>query len=259
MLDTLPKVNLKDSAWSWTRLSSIRTCPYQYYLKFVVKQQVDRPVVFDLGDRISKATEEYVKHLTSELGVTPALDASIVSNLISGVATESHRFLLACYTRFKFIVEGHSWTAVEKESHAVFPEYAISIDKEGNQVSWFSKRVYFRAKLDRLDFLFNDEKLIVKVIDYKIGNSYLGLDQVKLYSSILTEVFKLRNIPHTYWLGILHLYSGDVEFEETGDTALWEETKAEIEVYSTMDVLPPTPGMCCNSCEFSAICRYAAN
>lgn len=212
-------------AWSYSRYSVHRQCPFMAKLKFIDKlKEPDHPAQAR-GTKIHLHGELFLRRQ-----LLPNTDALIEFNQE--------------FARFRKDMEG-----LRKRGAA--PERQIAFDKNWNQVDWFSKEAWCRIKVDAIDK--DSKKGRILVVDYKTGKRYLPdhEEQLELYA---IAMFLLEDDVNEVRAEDWYLDSGQregVDFERGQLAELQKKWEKRVAPMMTDQLYPKKPdGYKCGRCHF---------
>ena len=200
--DTLDKIYGDKILSSVTKLESFKKCPFSYYLKYILNiknQEKFELTSLDLGTFMHSVIEEFsnyilLKNITWNslvikdefLNVEQELDNIISSNIdkILEKQKESFKFnilkqklintiksiikiIAKSFNQSEFIPYGYE---IEFRDGAMFAPITLNIG---------DRTVELIGKIDRVDTLNIDDKMYVRVVDYKSSNKTLKLDDIR--------------------------------------------------------------------------------
>lgn len=197
---------------SVTRLESFAKCAYAHFLSYGLKLREREESGFesvDMGNLYHAAIEEYSKKLADskynwmnipddmrDVFATEAMEQAVASypNLsIYATAENTH-----IANRMQHIFKQTIWALTTQVRKGAFVpnEFEIAFSKkdrldalsfqleEGN-------RIQLKGRIDRLDTCIDDNRLYVKIIDYKSGNT--KFDVLKLYHGLQLQLVVYMN------------------------------------------------------------------
>lgn len=173
-------------ALSYSRLSDYRACPLKFFLKYIekapnFKEDGDSNPHFIRGKNVHSALETYViKKRAGEQGIRPTSLPEV--------------------ERTKPLVDRLM------AKYDLYPEHQIAIDKDFNQVDWFSKDAWFRIIYDLIGLgtvdLFLGDYKTGKIYDYEGSMEKPG--QLHLGALIGMTLYPKFDIAHSMYIYVDH-------------------------------------------------------
>ncbi|HRY63487.1 MAG TPA: ATP-dependent DNA helicase, partial [Patescibacteria group bacterium] len=251
-------------AFSFSQLKAFETCPYQYYLSFILKVPTEGNAMFSYGKTMHSSLQKFLAIVKEKANVAQG-------DLFGGVKKEilelpSLEELLKLYKE--------SWIDDWYESKWRKEEYRArgqkSLKKFYEQLGGQVPRVIelekgfnlkigpykVRGVIDRVDRLANGK---VEIIDYKTGEAKgeknVDKDQLLIYQLAAREVFGWEVEKLTYYYldnnTAVSFLGSDKELEKIKD-----KVDGLIEAIMKYD-FTATPGQfVCQYCDFKEICEF---
>lgn len=245
-------------AWSWSKISCLRSCHYKFRLQYLDKVSVPSAdtISLDMGIVVHKVIEDLTRKY-EETRILPNVEAAlrIASPLIAEQTWEDPSHVYRCINGFVELFEPN-------EHGKQFPELEFAFTRDFEVRSWWDKShdLFFRMKIDLLSlFPGDDGRVIVKIRDYKIGKRFVGTEQLEVY---LYPLIHLLKIPLDYGIvEVLHLGSRAAEVRNLNSEEFklrWEAITSEIDTYSQLtEFVPTTDPSTCYSCQYQNLCPHS--
>lgn len=159
-------------AWSHSKLKVLKNCPYNFYLKYILKIKRDYVQRDDLLARIGTAAHSVLEHVMKGKSVSDSFTIAKRENEKETKLTEEQwegnvmnldRSISEFATRIEEFDRRHP-------IKRVFTEFKMGITKDYQPTSFFAKDVYFRGIID-LAFQVQGESDLkdLIIIDHKTG------------------------------------------------------------------------------------------
>lgn len=202
---------------SVTRLETFAECAFRHYLIYGLRLQEREEQNFasmDMGNIYHMALEYYAKELEKSgnnwFNVPKELQEQLVeesmraaveaSNTAGTFETAGNRYLL---NRMKETFRRTIWALTEQVQKGRFvpSEFEISFQQvEHLDAVHFSlseeEKMRLRGRIDRVDVRETDEKVYIKIIDYKSGNTTFSL--LNLYHGLQLQLVVYLNVAMAY-------------------------------------------------------------
>lgn len=224
-------------AWSPSKVKMLEKCPYQFYLKYVLKVGPDDDHVQDtsMAD-VGTIAHRILEHVVLGKGVGDAYAAAKIEHC--EVPPELAKKGLANITKGKWgesieTLEGNIITFAEKMEAfsrnnkiiAYHTELKLGVTKEWKKTTFFAKDVYFRGIVDLAIELdagagYRPDMLI---LDHKHGGGDFGTPSTRNYQQQLDSYKPMIH----YGFKLLSGAQAGIHFIKAGKTAYDEYTTAE--------------------------------
>lgn len=224
-------------ALSHSRLSTFQQCPLKFRLQFLDKafpqEDESKSVHLVRGKNVHKALETYiVKKRVGEENIPPSSLPEV--------------------ERAKPLID--DWFKIFKD---VLPESQIAINKNWEQVDWFSHEAYYRAIIDAIALA----ETTALVIDWKTGkiNDYAGYGgQLHLTAAIVMKIFQKYEEVTTAYLYVDHKKTFKIKFQRAELDGLVEHFDNESVRVNAETEFAPKPNDFCGWCAATKTqCRYS--
>lgn len=248
--------------WSASKLKTLKHCPLQYYLKYIVKLKMPEDtlqdtVARDAGKALHAVLEYVIKGLSHEEAVRK------VRMEYTKSAEEWETVVAPDIQNTKVFAERFQAFAKKYDVQKAFPEVRLGVRKDWSLCDFFAKDVFFRGVLDLALWLKNDDVII---IDHKRGGS--AEFGIRNYESQL-DIYKI--LVHAKIPTLKNVISG-IHFISEGTIPLGAATSAEIirdierpklvyDIACTVEsavepgVMKHKRGPYCNYCDYDSICK----
>lgn len=199
--DTAQKVFGKDLYLSQSRIDKFVNCNFSYYCNYVLKlreEQISRFKANDIGTFIHYVLENLLKRIVGKDGVDTSFSEDdiaamtretvdeYIKKINAGNAKISGR-LAHLYRKLYNLSTVLIRNIIEEFRHSSFrPEFfELKTDgKEGNPSPMEielegGRKIVFSGIIDRVDIFKSEEKVYIRVVDYKTGTKQFSLEDVK--------------------------------------------------------------------------------
>lgn len=227
------------SSYSYSQISTYLACPQAWKYSSVDKRPMMRSPLLIQGGILHDKVDEYIKYLvknklTSDItwkGLTEGLD-----ELPEGAE------LMDRFAR-SFVLNPETHKASEIE---------ISINEKGQQVGWWSKDVWFRFKIDKVDV--EEDRLIIT--DWKSGwNTDISRFQLEIYawglSYILEEKYDTILVKNHF---IRYKIEKSIEIPVSAIPNIEKKVRKIVAGMEAAKKFPAKPGSFCSLCGYSMVC-----
>ena len=150
------------ASYSYSQLKTYQICPACWAYQKKEKLPAIRGILGEQGIEVHEATNRYITHLAKE-------------KLTSDITWEKLCDGLDLYPDGNELMQKFASSFVFNPATHIGSEMEIAIDKAGNKVGWWDKRVWFRFKIDKVDLV----DRVLNITDYKTGWS-TDLDKFQL-------------------------------------------------------------------------------
>lgn len=170
--------------WSSSKLKTLKKCPFQYYLKYILKFKVPEELHAQsdpLSANVGKAAHSVLEHLVAGKTMTASFARSKKEHVTDAGLTEQEwtdNVLPLEYNISKFQERIEALGRVNPISR-VFTELRIGINKDYEATGFFSDDVWLRGVVDLIVML---ECMDIIIIDHKTGG---GEGSVNMYKDQL--------------------------------------------------------------------------
>ncbi len=224
-------------AWSPSKLKMLEKCPYQFYLKYVLKvgpddDHVQDTAMADVGTIAHRILEHVVlgRSVSDAYALTKTEHCEVpFENIKKGVANiTSEKWIQSIDT-----LEGNIITFSEKmETFArnnkivkYHTELKLGVTKDWKKTTFFAKDVYFRGIVDLAIELDNGAgyRPDMLIIDHKHGGGDFGTPSTRNYQQQLDSYKPMLH----YGFKLLSGAQAGIHFIKAGKTAYDEYTDAE--------------------------------
>lgn len=208
-LQTLKKIIGKEIRLSPTRAERYFSCPFSYYLQYVLRIKARRKaelsplesgnfIHYIMEQVLSAGIEEvtaYHKDILTEK--VDALTELYIAQNMQGDITQTQRFQNLLRKLKKETVELLLFVIEEQKQSDFHPiAYELDIGKDAKPLLLTAnngERIWVTGKIDRLDVMEKDGKRYIRVIDYKTGTKEFSLNDVYygLNTQMLIYLFTL--------------------------------------------------------------------
>lgn len=201
--DTLDLIYKKEITSSVSRLEQFKRCPFNYYLKYVLKLKENKEYVMtnmDTGSLMHEVLEKISKYIVAHniTWQSIVIDEKINYNIkekISEVIDEifEEKFLMylksARYVVFKNKLKKSMVKIInavaDSFNHSEFRPLGYEIAFEDGalfapiKIELENKTIYLRGKIDRIDSLNLNNDTYLRIVDYKSSSKNIKLSDVK--------------------------------------------------------------------------------
>lgn len=266
MEDTLElQVNLTPEGlgpWSPSKIKLLDKCPFQFYLRYVLKQKVEAPPI-SLVTEVGKAAHSVLEHVASGKDITKSFKLAKEQHL-EKIGEEEWKDKVETLEfniiKFKERLEA---LALKQPIKRVITELKIGIDRNWEPTGFFAEDVYIRGVIDLVIQLVNEDLII---IDHKTGAFPIsGLrcyeDQLNAYKVLFHHgVQKIRGAQS----GIHYIREGEVRLDVYHDAAQIETRlknrfqhaiDCAIDKVKELGYFKHIAGSSCNYCDFKGPCK----
>lgn len=211
----------KEISMSASRLERIRSCHFAYFMEYGLKAKPRTPAAFD-APQIGSFLHFLLEHVTREtqrLGGFAQVDEEMLHGLVGKYIREYEEQELQNFqgrnARFRYLFNRLSRTAcavvdqvAEEQRHSDFVPLEFEFGfggKDGKlpaiQITEPDGSLRVGGKVDRVDGWVKDDKLYLRVVDYKSGKKSFDLSAVKLGLDIqmLLYLFTLKQEGKDYF------------------------------------------------------------
>lgn len=172
---------------STSQFERFSSCPFAYFMQYglhLEERQEHQVELFDVGNIVHEALEQYTKELLKrnlDWQDLPEDERHILANQCLNIVVEEYKNGLLYDTerdtymivRLRRILQRTIWAITEQmklgDFHTVESELGFVMDQEAQRII---------GRVDRVDTLENQDGIYVKVIDYKTGNKELSLSDL---------------------------------------------------------------------------------
>lgn len=197
--------------WSISKIKLLDKCPFQFYLKYVLKQKVPSPPI-SLITEVGKAAHCVLEHVASGKDITKSFKIAKEQHLERiGEKEWADQVLTLEYNIIRFAERLES-LAKTNPIKRVITELKIGVDKNWEPTGFFADDVYVRGVIDLVIHLQNNDAII---IDHKTGALPIsGLrnyeDQLNGYKVLFHHGIQNINGAQS---GIHYIREGDVKLD----------------------------------------------
>ena len=251
--------------WSFSKLKCLEKCPFQFYLKYLVKLKVKVPEMQGLPlAEIGSAAHKILELTVTGKTITDSFKHAKGSYLeaIGEEYWKSHVETLELSIS-QFMVKLDSFEKANPIKR-LLPELRLGVDAEWNPVSFWDKKVFFRGIVDLLVQLENRDGII---LDHKTGGggAYASLKNYKAQLDTYKVLihFGLENLNGAQ-SGIHFIREGQILLDEYADrTEIETRLKDRLLHYITSAIdrvkdigyFKHIRGNVCQYCEFNEPCK----
>lgn len=258
------------NAFSFTQLSAFQTCPWQYYLGFVLK--IPRPGNYSMsfGRTLHNTLKQFFERFRDRAGDQGSLFGHRDSKSEEILNPMTFEELLALYES-QWIDEWYPSDRLKKEyfekGKTMLRDFYETDEKHWPVVKYIEKgfrlaisEFMIKGVIDRVDRI-EDEQNAVEIIDYKTGSvppSEKSIDwqQLLLYAYGISEVFGETAKRLTFY----YLFENK-KFSRPFDSTLIPEIKTKtlllFQNISSSD-FKARAGYYCKFCDYRSICEFRA-
>lgn len=172
---------------STSQFERFSSCPFAYFMQYglhLEERQEHQVELFDVGNIVHEALEQYTKELLKrnlDWQDLPEDEWHILANQCLNMVVEEYKNGLLYDTerdsymivRLRRILQRTIWAITEQmklgDFHTVESELGFLMDQEAQRII---------GRVDRVDTLETEDGIYVKVIDYKTGNKELSLSDL---------------------------------------------------------------------------------
>ena len=172
---------------STSQFERYSSCPFAYFMQYglhLEERQEHQVELFDVGNIVHEALEQYTKELLKrnlDWQDLPEEERHILANQCLNMVVEEYKNGLLYDTerdtymivRLRRILQRTIWAITEQmklgDFHTVESELGFMMDQEAQRII---------GRVDRVDTLETEDGIYVKVIDYKTGNKELSLSDL---------------------------------------------------------------------------------
>lgn len=251
--------------WSSSKLKTLEKCPFQYYLKYVLKFKVPETLLAQsdpLSANVGKAAHAILEHVVIGKPIDKAYSETKTEYLSKGLLTEQQwaenvDTLHYNITRFKERIDALS---NQHKITRVLTELRIAITKDYEPTGFFSENAWLRGVVDLIVML---ECMDIIILDHKTGG---GEGSVNMYKSQLDWYkvlfhFGIQKIQGAQ-TGVHFIKAGEVkmaDYTEHPDIENKLKNVLELSIEGAIDSLiekgffKHVRGPYCKWCEYDAI------
>ena len=203
--DLMKKIFPSNMKLSQTKLEAYAKCPFQYHCSYTLNLKEDKIAKFsplDTGNLVHKILEKFLSKFDFENGV-PDIDQQTIDNLtdnlineylsrifgneaIANVSNRMVQLFLRLKRTLKLLINNILDEFKQSKFYPKFYELKIEDMPRENAVQSLriplpdGSYVSFNGSIDRVDILRENNKIYVRVIDYKTGKKSFNLEDVSL-------------------------------------------------------------------------------
>ena len=250
--------------WSFSKLKCLKKCPFQFYLKYVLKVKPAITVEVTLDTLVGKAAHRIIEVLLASKGKTLKEVYDYVRKEYPSFSDEEWEEHLVGVeyniTRFKERLDEFAATTPVKR---FLQELRIGVTKEYTPTTFFGDDVWFRGIIDLAvqlangDVIFIDHKYGVP-IEAGIRNNKEQLDTYKvLYHYGIEKISGSQSGVHFIKAGdmLLGEYSSRSEIENSLRPRLEHSLNCAVDNLKEIGYFKHIAGNQCKWCEFNEPCK----
>ncbi|MGN0335594.1 MAG: PD-(D/E)XK nuclease family protein [Lachnospiraceae bacterium] len=183
------------SVFSVTRLERYAACAYAHFLQYGLRlkeRELYEFAAVDMGTLLHKAVELFAEKVKKSgydwLMLTNEQGETLSDECIDEVITDYHNTILYensrneyMITRMRRLMKRTIWALTEHLKRGAFIPDKLEAPffvKEGN--------ILLKGRIDRIDICEDEDKVCVRVLDYKSGNA--GFDMTALYNGLQLQL-----------------------------------------------------------------------
>lgn len=200
--ELVKKIFPKKMKLSQSRLEKYVRCNFNYYCSYVLSLREEKTAIFrsaDIGSFVHFILENLIKELVDENGLRTELSDETLKKMTDSAVKRYIEYISPAYERSTgrfthlylrlrnlslLLVKN----IVEEFSHSKFTPkfFEYKIDQDGSVapplefVLKNGDRIYLSGVIDRVDIYKKDERVYVRVIDYKTGTKDFSIEDLKL-------------------------------------------------------------------------------
>jgi hypothetical protein len=157
--------------WSFSKYKSLKKCPFQFYLKYILKFKIPENVLTQsdpISANVGKAAHEILEHILEGVNIDEAYSKVRTDYLEKGLLPEEvwkERVDILHFNINKFKERIDSFklrTPIKK----VYTELKMGVTRDFRSTSFYSKEVWLRGVIDLVLVL---ECMDIVIIDHKTG------------------------------------------------------------------------------------------
>jgi hypothetical protein len=241
--------------WSYSKMKTLRSCPLQFYLKYLLKHKTEKQPISEVTE-IGKAAHRILelilvtgKSLNEAFADTRLEYMGVLS---AEVWKEKVETLELSISKFKDRIDSF---AIQTPIKKVMQELRIGVTKDWNPTGFFSSDVYYRGVIDFVILLENSD---IITIDHKTGApAVMGIrnfsDQLDTYKVLYYYgISKIRGAQS----GIHFIRDGEVKMGDYSSAETIEKSllnRVEFNIIGAIDQvkeLGKFKRISCNTCKY---------
>ena len=212
-IDKLYGNNLNTSI---SRLERYKSCPFSYYLQYILKLKENEELKvqsLDTGSFMHEVIDVFFERANSIKNISDEEIEKIVSEIIDEKLNSNNYFIFTATEKYKFLVTRLKRIIIKSLKYIIQTLVQSRFNLAGTEVEFSEKGKYkpiilnldngktveIKGKIDRIDIAKDEGKNYVRIIDYKssiknidFGNVYAGL-QLQLIT-YLDAVCKIEDL-----------------------------------------------------------------
>lgn len=249
--------------WSHSKLKLLGKCPFQFYLKYILKHQPETPPSVSLITEVGKAAHLILEYVVK--GKSIADSYKLAKKEFLGVITDEE------WTEHVETLEGSIFSFKERidrfdsanKVKRIHTEIRIGVDKNWQPTGFFADDVYFRGVIDLVLQLENGD---VVYLDHKTGAvAAAGLrnymDQLNTYKVLFHHGIEKTAGAQS---GIHYIREGELKLGDYVDSNEIEnvlKNRLECDIQNTIDGVKEIgyfkhiAGNSCKYCDYATECK----
>lgn len=263
-LEQIPELTLEGLApWSYSKYKSLKKCPFQFYLKYILKIQVPETLQGEsdpLSANVGKAAHSILENVLLGKTVDKSFENTKKEYVVEKKLLTQEQWvekvetLTYNITRFKERIEAFE---IKTPIKRILTELRIGVDRNYQPTGFFSKDVFIRGVIDLVLML---DSLDALIIDHKTGGGQGGVrmyeEQLDWYKFLLhfgiEKVTGAQTGVHFIGEGEIKManYSPAEDIENTIKNSLEMSLEGAIDMLKEKGYFKHIRGYYCKWCEF---------
>jgi len=254
-------------AWSFSKLKVLEKCPFQFYLKYILKAKLPASLqalvdttAADIGSAAHRILELIIQDKNLEESYAIAKSEFCPDKLSEEQWAENLETVEYNIVKFQERIERFK---IRYKVKKIYTEVRIGVTKDWKPAEFFGSNVYFRGVIDLFLLMENHDAVL---IDHKFGPpAVMGVrnfrDQLNTYKPLINYGFAELNNAST---GVHFIRDGEVVMDSPSDKEdVREKLKVGLEwnldgavdAVKEMGFYKHKRGPHCVYCEYNGLCK----